>query len=60
MEEAQQAMGIESKNTVPIHYATETPIMSVIANFAPTILFIGALLFMSQRAAGQVSAGSGG
>ena len=53
MQEAQQAMAVDPKNYVPINYASETPIMAVIANFAPTLLFIGALLFMSQRAAGQ-------
>ena len=56
MEDTQQTMGVDPKRYVPINYVSETPIASVLANFAPTLLFIGALLYMSQRAAGQVRA----
>jgi hypothetical protein len=54
MEEAQQALGRDPSRFVPIVYTSETPILSILGNFLPTLLFIGALLFMSQRAASQV------
>lgn len=54
MEEAQRALGRDPSRFVPIVYTSETPILSVLGNFLPTLLFIGALLFMSQRAASQV------
>ena len=60
MDEAQHAMGLDPKHFVPINYINETPILSIIANFAPTLLFIGALLYMSRRAVAQAGGGGPG
>ncbi|KAJ9090301.1 AAA ATPase afg3 [Entomophthora muscae] len=57
MELAQKRLGIPPEEFVPIVYHDEVSTLSVLANFGPTLLIIGAILWMSRKAGG---AGRGG
>lgn len=57
MEAAQKRLGIPPEEFVPIKYHDEINALSVLASFGPTLLIIGAILWMSRKAGG---AGRGG
>lgn len=57
LEEAQRALGIASKDYIPVIYVSETSFLSTALNFAPTLLLIGAMIFMTR---GMGGAGGGG
>jgi AFG3 family protein len=59
MDQAQDELGIPSSERIPISYASETDAWAVVMNFGPTILFIGAIYFLSRRAGGGAGSGSG-
>ncbi|KAK6584430.1 hypothetical protein PZA11_002654 [Diplocarpon coronariae] len=56
LDEAQNELGIPSSERIPVNYASESDAWSLILSFGPTILFIGAIFFLTRRAGG----GSGG
>jgi AFG3 family protein len=56
LDEAHQELGIPSSERIPVAYSDEVPLSAALFSFGPTILFIGALFWLSRRAA----AGGGG
>jgi len=54
LEDAQKELGIPSSERIPVSYSSESDMWSIAMNFGPTLLFIGAILYMTRRA------GSGG
>ena len=56
LDEAHQELRIPSPDRIPVSYEEEVPWAAAIFNLAPTLLFIGALFWLSRRAAG----GAGG
>ncbi|ETN40005.1 uncharacterized protein HMPREF1541_04280 [Cyphellophora europaea CBS 101466] len=59
LDEAQEELGIPSGDRIPVAYADEVPIGAALFSFGPTLLFIGALFWMSRRAAGGAGGQSG-
>ncbi|MCJ1351461.1 MAG: AAA ATPase afg3 [Icmadophila ericetorum] len=60
LEDAQRELGIPSSERIPVSFTTEIPLASTLLSFAPTILFIGTLLYFSRRAGGGAGGGSSG
>lgn len=56
LDEAHHELGIPSQERIPVAYSDETSLATALFSFGPTILFIGALFWLSRRAA----AGGGG
>jgi AFG3 family protein len=56
LDDAQNELRIPSSERIPVNYASEGDIWALILSFGPTVLFIGAIFYMSRRASG----GSGG
>jgi AFG3 family protein len=56
LDEAQNELGIPSVERIPVNYASDSDIWAILLNFGPTVLFIGAIFYLSRRASG----GSGG
>ena len=56
LDEAQNELGIPTSERIPVNYASDSDGWQVIMNFGPTLLFIGAIFWLSRRA----SAGAGG
>ncbi|KAF5768791.1 putative AAA+ ATPase domain, ATPase, AAA-type, core, peptidase M41, FtsH extracellular [Helianthus annuus] len=52
LEEAQEALGIDSHDYVPVTYASEMVWYQEIMRFAPTLLLLGSLWYMSRRMQG--------
>lgn len=59
LEEAQRALGIASKDYIPVVYVNETSWTSTALQFLPTILLIGAMVFMSRGLGGGGGGGPG-
>ncbi|RMZ92610.1 hypothetical protein DV736_g155, partial [Chaetothyriales sp. CBS 134916] len=59
LDEAHQELGIPSSERIPVAYSDEMPLSAALFSFGPTILFIGALFWLSRRAASGAS-GNGG
>jgi len=51
LDEAHQELGIPSSERIPVAYSDEVPLSAALFSFGPTILFIGALFWLSRRAA---------
>lgn len=60
LDEAHQELGVPSNERIPVAYADEMPLSAAIFSFGPTILFIGALFWLSRRAASGGAGGSSG
>ena len=60
LEDAQDELRIPSKERIPVSYDTETSLMSVLINFAPTILILGGTLFLIRRMGGGAGGAGGG
>jgi len=60
VEEAQNELTIPSSERIPISYHEEGSWMNTILAFGPTLLFIGAIMYLSRRAAGGAGGGQGG
>lgn len=60
LEEAQESLGIDPHNYIPVTYASEVVWYQELLKFAPTALFFGFLYFMGKRLQGGVSIGGGG
>ena len=60
LEAAQRALGIEARDFVPVQYVTETNWAAEGAKFLPTLLIIGAWLYVMKSMGGGGSGGGGG
>jgi AFG3 family protein len=61
LDDAQKELGIPSSERVPVAYRDEVSILSTLVSFAPTLLLVGFLIWMTRRAAGGgMGGGSGG
>ncbi|CAI9098252.1 OLC1v1034867C1 [Oldenlandia corymbosa var. corymbosa] len=49
LEEAQEALGIDPHNYVPVIYAAEMNWLQEVMKFGPTILILGALFYLGRR-----------
>ncbi|KAL2481556.1 ATP-dependent zinc metalloprotease FTSH 10 [Abeliophyllum distichum] len=58
LEEAQEALGIDPHDYVPVTYASETNWFQEFMKFGPTILLLGTLIFMGRQM--QTGLGVGG
>lgn len=52
LEEAQNELGIPSRDRIPVSYSNELSSLQLFLNMAPTLLLIGGLYYLSRRAAG--------
>jgi AFG3 family protein len=59
LDEAHQELGIPSSERIPVAYSDEVPLSAALFSFGPTILFIGALFWLSRRAASGAGGQSG-
>lgn len=60
LEEAQEAIGIDTHDYVPVTYVSEMVWYQEFMRFAPTLLLLGSLLFMGRRMQGGLGVGGGG
>lgn len=58
LEEAQEALGIDPHNYIPVTYSSETNWVEEIIKFTPALLLLGSLYFMAKRM--QINVGGGG
>ncbi|XP_020214526.1 ATP-dependent zinc metalloprotease FTSH 10, mitochondrial isoform X1 [Cajanus cajan] len=59
LEEAQEALGIDSHDFVPVTYSSEMVWYQELMRFAPTLLLLGSLLYMGRRMQGGLGVGGG-
>ena len=59
LDEAHDELGIPQNERIPVAYADEVPLSAAILSFGPTLLIIGALFWMSRRAASGAGGQSG-
>ena len=60
LEEAQETLGIDSHDFVPVTYVSEMVWYQELMRFAPTLLILGSLLYMGRRMQGGLGVGGGG
>ncbi|KJY01131.1 putative mitochondrial inner membrane aaa protease yta12 protein [Zymoseptoria brevis] len=60
VDEAQNELGIPNVERIPVSYQEEGRWMNAVFAFAPTLLFIGVIMYVSRRAAGGGGGGSSG
>nr|POF15201.1 mitochondrial respiratory chain complexes assembly protein yta12 [Quercus suber] len=60
VDEAQNDLGIPSSQRIPISYHEEGSWFNTVLAFGPTLLFIGAIMYLSRRAASGGGGGQGG
>lgn len=60
VDEAQAELAIPSSERIPVSYHSETSWGNTILAFGPTLLFIGAILYLSRRATSGSGGGQGG
>ncbi|KAL6979148.1 ATP-dependent zinc metalloprotease FTSH 3, mitochondrial [Sarracenia purpurea var. burkii] len=60
LEEAQEALGIDPHDYVPVTYASEMIWYQELMRFAPTLLLLGTLWFMGRRMQGGLGVGGSG
>ncbi|GAA0171272.1 metalloprotease [Lithospermum erythrorhizon] len=60
LEEAQEGLGIDPHNYVPVTYADEMNLFKEIVKFAPTLLLVGFLYFMGKKMQGGLGVGGPG
>ncbi|KAK7262482.1 hypothetical protein RJT34_30056 [Clitoria ternatea] len=60
LEEAQEALGIDPHDHVPVTYASEVVWYQELMRFAPTLLLLGTLFYMGRRMQGGLGVGGGG
>jgi AFG3 family protein len=56
LEDAQDQLGIPSSERIPVQYAGDSDFWTIALNFGPTLLFIGAIFYLSRRASSGGSA----
>ncbi len=59
LDAAQQELGIPTNEQIPVAYSDEVPLSAALFSFGPTILFVGALFWLSRRAASGAGGQSG-
>lgn len=59
VEEAQNELGIPNSEKLPVSYSEEGSWANTLFAFGPTLLFIGAIMYMSRRAGGAAGGGGG-
>ncbi|XP_020214546.1 ATP-dependent zinc metalloprotease FTSH 10, mitochondrial isoform X2 [Cajanus cajan] len=59
LEEAQEALGIDSHDFVPVTYSSEMVWYQELMRFAPTLLLLGSLLYMGRRMQHELGVGDG-
>lgn len=59
LEEAQEALGVDSHNFVPVTYSSEMVWYQELMRFAPTLLLLGTLWFMGRKMQGGFGVGGG-
>jgi AFG3 family protein len=59
LDEAHQELGIPSSERIPVAYTDEVPLSAALFSFGPTLLFVGALFWLSRRAASGAGGQSG-
>ncbi|ORE09579.1 ATP-dependent metallopeptidase Hfl [Rhizopus microsporus var. microsporus] len=59
LDQAQNELGIPPNERIPVAYRDEVSMLNVLAHFAPSLLLIGALVYMTRRGPGGVG-GQGG
>ncbi|KAI9504931.1 peptidase family M41-domain-containing protein [Coemansia spiralis] len=60
LSDAQDELGIPPSQRIPVEYRNEVSIGSTILHFAPTLLLIGAFLWMSRKTPGAGGGGGAG
>ncbi|XP_042476075.1 ATP-dependent zinc metalloprotease FTSH 8, mitochondrial-like [Macadamia integrifolia] len=60
LEEAQEALGIDPHDFVPVTYVSEMVWYQELMRFAPTVLLLGSLLYMGRRMQGGFGVGGSG
>lgn len=60
VDEAQSDLSIPSSQRIPISYHEEGSWFNTVLAFGPTLLFIGAIFYLSRRAASGAGGGQGG
>ncbi|KAK9176085.1 hypothetical protein WN944_028098 [Citrus x changshan-huyou] len=60
LEEAQEALGIDPHDFVPVTYVSEMVWYNELMRFAPTLLLLGTLMYMGRRMQGGLGVGGGG
>ncbi|XP_059660776.1 ATP-dependent zinc metalloprotease FTSH 10, mitochondrial-like isoform X2 [Cornus florida] len=60
LEEAQEALGIDPHDYVPVTYVSEMVWYQELMRFAPTLLLLGSLLYMGRRMQGGLGVGGTG
>ncbi len=59
LEEAQLALGVERRDFIPVQYVSESNLLQEFFRFGPTLLLIGAYLYMMNSAGGGGARGGG-
>ncbi|TVY62345.1 Mitochondrial respiratory chain complexes assembly protein AFG3, partial [Lachnellula suecica] len=59
LDEAQRDLGIPSSERIPVSYTSDTNSWQLILSFGPTLLFVGAIYYMSRRASGGAGGANG-
>ncbi|KAG6851215.1 hypothetical protein H0H93_015225 [Arthromyces matolae] len=57
LDEAQRELGIPSHERIPVAYQDEISTLNTVLNFAPTVLLVGFLYWMSRRSSGSSGGG---
>ncbi|XWS53108.1 hypothetical protein CRYUN_Cryun11dG0129500 [Craigia yunnanensis] len=60
LEEAQEVLGIDPHDYVPVTYASDMMWYQELMRFAPTLLLLGTLIYMGRRMQGGLGVGGGG
>lgn len=60
LEEAQEALGIDPHDYIPVTYASEMVWYQELMRFAPTLLLLGSLMYMGRRMQGGLGVGGSG
>ncbi|KAH9661508.1 ATP-dependent zinc metalloprotease ftsh 10 [Citrus sinensis] len=60
LEEAQETLGIDPHDFVPVTYVSEMVWYNELMRFAPTLLLLGTLMYMGRRMQGGLGVGGGG
>ncbi|KAL0460573.1 UNVERIFIED_CONTAM: ATP-dependent zinc metalloprotease FTSH 8, mitochondrial [Sesamum latifolium] len=60
LEEAQEALGIDSHDYIPVTYVSEMAWFQELMRFAPTLLLLGSLIYMGRKMQGGLGVGGTG
>lgn len=60
VDEAQKELQIPPAERIPVQYSREVPWLETVFSFGPTLLFIGAIFWLSRRAASGAGGQGGG